>query len=210
MSIKNKMFPLLALLFSFALVAAACADDESDTAADEAATTTVVEATGEAADEAMEEESTDEAMEDEAMEDETGTVVDVAVASGDFPTLVAALQAAELDTVLAGEGPFTVFAPTEEAFAAALDDLGLTADELLASEDLSSILTFHVLPTEAKAETVLTLDGQEVATVNGAPVAIAIDGDSVMVNDATVTATDIVASNGVIHVIDSVLLPPAG
>ncbi|MEM8924287.1 MAG: fasciclin domain-containing protein [Actinomycetota bacterium] len=215
----KKPLSLLALLFAVALVAAACVDDEESTEAESGSASASASASV-ADDEAMEDEAMeDEAMEDESMEDESmedeamddmGTIVDVAVASGEFPTLVAALQAAELDGVLAGEGPFTVFAPTEDAFAAALDALGLTADELLASDDLAGILTYHVLPLEAKAETVLTLDGQEAETVNGATVAITIDGDTVMVNEANVVQTDIVGSNGVIHVIDSVLLPPAG
>jgi uncharacterized surface protein with fasciclin (FAS1) repeats len=157
---------------------------------------------------------TEAPMETEAPTDteamEAGTVVDVAVASGEFPTLVAAIEAAGLVETLSGEGPFTVFAPTEEAFAAALEALGLTAEELLAdTELLTSVLTYHVLPTEAPAETVLTLDGESVATVNGAEVTITVDGETVMVNDATVVATDIEASNGVIHVIDTVLVPPA-
>ncbi len=139
-----------------------------------------------------------------------GTIVDVAVESGQFPTLVAALQATGLDEVLSGEGPFTVFAPTEEAFAAALDALGITADELLADTDtLTAILTYHVLPVDAPAEVVLTLDSEDVETVNGATVAISVDDDSVMVNDATVVQADVLASNGVIHVIDTVLLPPS-
>ena len=138
-----------------------------------------------------------------------GTIVEVAVESGAFPTLIAAVEAAGLVDTLNGEGPFTVFAPTEEAFAAALDALGITAADLLASTDLlTSVLTYHVLPVEALAETVLTLDGESVTTVNGADILITI-GDMVMVNDANVVTTDIVASNGVIHVIDAVLLPPA-
>ena len=109
-----------------------------------------------------------------------------------------------------GEGPFTVFAPTDEAFAAALESLGLTADELLAdTETLTSILTYHVVAGVVPSSQVVTMDGQSVATVNGADITISVDGDTVMVNDATVTAVDIPASNGVIHVIDSVLLPPA-
>jgi uncharacterized surface protein with fasciclin (FAS1) repeats len=146
----------------------------------------------------------------EAPAEEPGTIVDVAVESGEFPTLVAALQATGLDEVLAGDGPFTVFAPTEEAFAAALEALGITAEELLAdTETLTSILTYHVLATDAPAEVVVTLDGQDVETVNGATVLVTIDGESVMVNEANVVAVDIFGSNGVIHVIDSVLLPPA-
>ena len=168
-----------------ALTLAACGDDAND---DAAPATTVAEAPAE----------------------EPGTIVDVAVGAGSFTTLVAAVQAAGLVETLSSEGPFTVFAPTDDAFAAALDALGLTAEELLADTDtLTSILTYHVVAGEVPASTVVTLDGQEVETVNGATVTISVDGDTVMVNDATVTAVDVDASNGVIHVIDSVLLPPA-
>jgi len=151
--------------------------------------------------------------EDEMSEDaaaESGTVVDVAVESGEFPTLVAAIEAAGLVETLSGPGPFTVFAPTEEAFAELLATLGVTAEELLAdTETLTAVLTYHVVPLEATSELVVTLDGAEVETVNGAPVLISVDGENVMVNDANVLAVDIEASNGVIHVIDAVLLPPA-
>jgi uncharacterized surface protein with fasciclin (FAS1) repeats len=141
---------------------------------------------------------------------EPGTIVDVATAAGDFNTLVAAVEAAGLTETLSGPGPFTVFAPTDEAFAAALEALGMTADELLAdTETLTSILTYHVIAGEVPSTDVVTMDGQSVATVNGAEIKVTVDGDSVMVNDATVTAVDIAASNGIIHVIDSVLLPPA-
>ena len=137
-------------------------------------------------------------------------MVEVAVGSGAFPTLVAAVEAAGLVDVLSGDGPFTVFAPTEEAFAAALDGLGVSAGELLADvELLTAVLTYHVLAVEAPAEVVVTLDGQSVETVNGALVSVSVEGDTVRVNDAVVVATDIEASNGVIHVIDAVLLPPA-
>ena len=140
-----------------------------------------------------------------------GTIVEVAVASGVFPTLVAAVQAAGLVDALSGDGPFTVFAPTEDAFAAALAALDMTAEDLLGNTELlTAVLTYHVLPLAAPAEVVVTLDGQSVATVNGAEITVRIDGDTVMVNDATVVATDIEASNGIIHVIDTVLLPPPG
>jgi uncharacterized surface protein with fasciclin (FAS1) repeats len=169
----------------------------------------VAEALGVAMGGDMEETTTTTTTTTEAPE-ELGTIVDVAVESGEFPTLVAALQATGLDEVLAGDGPFTVFAPTEEAFAAALEALGITAEELLAdTETLTSILTYHVLATDAPAEVVVTLDGQDVETVNGATVLVTIDGENVMVNEANVVAVDIFGSNGVIHVIDSVLLPPA-
>ena len=144
------------------------------------------------------------------MDESAGSIVDVAVEAGSFTTLVAAVQAAGLEDTLATGGPFTVFAPTDEAFAAALDSLGLTADELLAdTETLTSILTYHVIDGEVPAETVLTLDGQSATTLNGADIEISVDGDTVMVDDATVTAVDVAADNGIIHVIDSVLLPPS-
>jgi uncharacterized surface protein with fasciclin (FAS1) repeats len=145
-----------------------------------------------------------------AIAEQPGTIVDVAAGAGTFNTLVAAVQAAGLVETLSGEGPFTVFAPTDEAFAAALESLGLTADELLAdTETLTGILTYHVVAGLVPSSQVVTLDGQSVATVNGADITIGVDGETVMVNDATVTAVDIPASNGVIHVIDFVLLPPA-
>jgi transforming growth factor-beta-induced protein len=137
-----------------------------------------------------------------------GTIVEVAQTAGDFTTLVKAVQAAGLVDTLNGPGPFTVLAPTDEAFAAALQQLGITADALLADkEKLTQILTYHVLPTKALAADVVKLNGQDVATVNGATVKITAMGSSVMVNDANVTATDVMASNGVIHVIDKVLIP---
>jgi uncharacterized surface protein with fasciclin (FAS1) repeats len=138
-----------------------------------------------------------------------GTIVDVAIAN-DFTTLVAAVQAAGLVDTLSGEGPFTVFAPTDDAFAAALADLGLTAEELLASDGLADILTYHVVAGEVDAATAISLDGQSAATVNGAEIAISVVDGSVVINDsATVVAADVAASNGIVHVIDAVLLPPA-
>jgi uncharacterized surface protein with fasciclin (FAS1) repeats len=136
-------------------------------------------------------------------------IVDTAVAAGDFTTLAAALEAADLVDTLKDDGPFTVFAPTDEAFEAALTELDLTADELLAdTELLTSVLTYHVVEGEVLAEDVIGLDGEDVETVNGQTVAITVDGDTVMVNDATVVQADVMAANGVIHVIDAVLVPP--
>ena len=201
----SKFLRLFVAFAALVLVAAACGDDATVDEAAEAATDET---------EAMEDESMEEgdAMEDDAMDDEShsGTIVDVAIENGSFTTLVAAIEAAGLVDTLSGDGPFTVFAPTDDAFAAALDALGLTAEELLAdTETLSSILTYHVVADEVPSSVVVTLDGQSVATVNGAEVTVAVDGDTVMVNEATVTAVDVAASNGVIHVIDTVLLPPS-
>ena len=215
---SKKLLRLSAVLLAAVLIAAACGDDSGSTAQPASATasapattevpTTAAETTpstvAETPAEAPAEETAPPA--DEAL----GTVVDVAAESGSFPTLVAAVQAAGLVEVLSGDGPFTVLAPTEEAFAAALAALDVTAEDLLANTELlAAVLTYHVLPVEAPAEVVVSLDGQSVATVNGAEIAISVVGDSVMVNNATVIVTDIAASNGVIHVIDTVLLPPA-
>ena len=205
----------IAALSSLALVA--CGDDDDDAREDTAAATADDAITSPPATTAMATMAPETsapmatmAPETTAMAEQPGTIVDVAAGAGTFNTLVAAVQAAGLVETLSGEGPFTVFAPTDEAFAAALESLGLTADELLAdTETLTSILTYHVVAGVVPSSQVVTMDGQSVATVNGADITISVDGDTVMVNDATVTAVDIPASNGVIHVIDSVLLPPA-
>ncbi len=145
-----------------------------------------------------------------AMSDQPGTIVDVAVAADDFTVLVEAVKAAGLVETLSGPGPFTVFAPTDAAFADALQTLGITKEQLLADPvKLKAILAYHVLAGQVMAADVLTMDGQDVATVAGPPVKVTVNGSTVMINDATVTAADIAASNGVIHVIDKVLLPPS-
>ena len=133
-----------------------------------------------------------------------GTIVDVAVGDGRFTTLVAALQAAELAQTLQGEGPFTVFAPVDDAFAKLPAG---TVEALL--EDvptLTNILLYHVVAGSAKAADVVTLDSA--TTLQGDTVRITVDGNTVRLNDPQVLITDIEAENGVIHVIDSVLIPP--
>jgi transforming growth factor-beta-induced protein len=139
------------------------------------------------------------------------TIVDIAVEDGRFTSLVAAVEAAGLAETLSGEGPFTVFAPTDEAFTA----LGDTTTDLLKPENkaqLSDILLYHVVPGKVMAADVAGLDGQSAETaLAGKSVAIKVDGDKVILNEnVNVIITDIEASNGVIHVIDAVLLPPSG
>lgn len=132
-------------------------------------------------------------------------VVDVAVAAGDFNTLAAALQAAGLVDTLKGAGPFTLFAPTDAAFAALPAG---TVENLLKPENrdqLIAILTYHVVPGKVLAADVVKLD--KAKTVNGSDVMIKVANGKVSVDDAMVVKTDIAASNGVIHVIDSVILP---
>jgi len=128
-------------------------------------------------------------------------IVDTAVSAGNFKTLVTALKAADLVKTLKGKGPFTVFAPTDEAFAK-IPKADL--DALLANkEKLTAVLTYHVVPGKVMAKDVKAGD---VVTVNGKTIKITTDG-GVVVNTSKVTATDIKASNGVIHVIDTVLMP---
>jgi uncharacterized surface protein with fasciclin (FAS1) repeats len=131
-------------------------------------------------------------------------LVQTAQKAGSFKTLLAALEATSLTSVLKGDGPFTVFAPTDAAFAALPEG---TLDALLADpETLASILTYHVVPGSVTSDQVVTLTAA--TTVNGADVSISVDGSTVLVNDAEVIAVDVVASNGVIHVIDRVIIPP--
>ena len=134
-------------------------------------------------------------------------IVDTAVAAGSFSTLAKALQAGELVATLKGKGPFTVFAPTDEAFAKL--PAGTLAD-LLKPENkakLQAILTYHVVPGKVMASEVTGL--KSARTVNGQSLKIAVKDGGVMIDSAHVVKTDITTSNGVIHVIDTVLLPAA-
>jgi len=177
---RTKLFTVTAMLAIFALVGAACSSDDD---ADATTTTTTV-----------------------AAEDmEMGTIVDVAAGAGTFETLLAAATAAGLVDTLNGDGPYTVFAPTDDAFAALPEG---TVEGLL--EDpaaLSEILLYHVVPGKVLAADVVGLTSA--TTAQGSDVSINVDGGTVMVDGANVTATDIEASNGVIHVIDAVILPSA-
>jgi uncharacterized surface protein with fasciclin (FAS1) repeats len=137
----------------------------------------------------------------------TADIVDTAVAAGSFTTLASLLEATGLVDTLKGEGPFTVFAPTDDAFAAlpegTLDELGKPEN----ADQLEAILLYHVAEGDVMSSDLF--DGQEIETVQGAPITMTIaDDGTVQANDATVVQADVEASNGVIHVIDSVLLPP--
>ncbi len=138
-------------------------------------------------------------------QDATMDIVDTAVAAGSFTTLVAAVQAAGLVETLKGEGPFTVFAPTDAAFAALPAG---TVEDLLKPENkdkLAAILTYHVVSGKVMS-TDLT-EGMKAASVQGGELTVTLDGGA-KVNGATISTADIAATNGVIHVIDSVILPP--
>lgn len=135
----------------------------------------------------------------------SGNIVEVAAGNESFTTLVAAVKAAGLVDVLAGEGPYTVFAPTDEAFAKLPEG---TVEDLLKPENkdkLVAVLTYHVVPGKVMAADVVGLTSA--TTVQGSDVAIAASADGVTIDNANVVMTDVDASNGVIHVIDTVILP---
>jgi transforming growth factor-beta-induced protein len=136
---------------------------------------------------------------------ESNTIVDIAVSDAQFSTLVTALTAADLVDTLAGDGPFTVFAPTDDAFAALPEG---TLDALLADKEaLTNVLTFHVAAGSNDAAVVVGLTSLEM--LNGDSADVVVDGDTVTIAGATITVTDIQADNGIIHVLSAVMLPPA-
>ncbi|WP_291782467.1 fasciclin domain-containing protein [Cecembia sp.] len=146
-----------------------------------------------------------EEIEEVVVEEAPNTVVDIAVGSPDHTTLVAAVSAAGLVETLSGDGPFTVFAPTNAAFSALPDG---TVESLLLEENkdqLTAVLTYHVVAGNVLSGDLS--DGQVVTTLQGQELTVSIKDGKVMINDATVVAADLSGSNGVVHVIDSVLLP---
>ena len=179
---KNLVFLLIVLLCAPLFLMGCAGDEEASTNGDKAG------------------ESTTSGDETEAKD-----IVDTAVAADDYNTLVAAVKAAELVDTLKGEGPFTVFAPTDAAFEALPEG---TLDELLKPESkdkLVAILTYHVVSGKVMAEDVVDLTSAK--TVQGNEVKIVVEDGKVKVDNANVTSTDIECSNGVIHVIDAVILP---
>jgi uncharacterized surface protein with fasciclin (FAS1) repeats len=172
------------------LLFGACSDDDEETTTDETTTTTAADSGASGSEGTMAEEEMD--------------IVETAVAAGDFTTLAALLEQAGLVETLQGDGPFTVFAPTDAAFEA-LDPATLEAVQN-DPELLKSVLLYHVVEGEVMSS---DIEPGDVPTVEGSTVTITVDGGTVKVNDATVTTADVTASNGVIHVIDTVLVPPA-
>jgi uncharacterized surface protein with fasciclin (FAS1) repeats len=179
---KKRLMFLILCLSAVALVAAGCGDDDDGGTTSDAATTTATQPAA------------------------AGDIVATAQGSEDLSTLVAAVTAGDLVETLQGEGPYTVFAPTNQAFS----DIQSTVDTLLKPEnkdDLKNVLTYHVVPGTYTAADLT--DGQELTTVQGEKLTVSIDGDTVKVGDATVEQADVNADNGVVHVIDTVLVPPA-
>ncbi len=182
--------PFVALLLGVSLVGAACSDDDSDASGDSTTTTTEKATTTTAGGEMAGE-----------------TIVDIAASNPDFSTLVELVKAAGLAETLSGDGPFTVFAPTNEAFSKVPAD---TLQQLQADPTgaLADVLKLHVVSGKVLAADAMKLDGQCVDTLGG-KVKIAKSGDDLTIGGATITQTDLEGSNGVIHVIDGVITAPS-
>ncbi len=197
-SIRNAGLGVVAAAFLFTAVACSSDDEESTTTTTEASTTTAGPTTT-------------------AGDSDLGNVVEVAVGAGSFTVLAELLTAAGLVDALSGPGPFTVFAPTDEAFEAAAADLGVPLADLAAAltadtELLTDILTYHVVSGNVPSSDVVTLNGQAVETLSGESFTVNVDGETVSITDGAgrnvnVIDVDVEASNGVIHVLENVLLP---
>jgi uncharacterized surface protein with fasciclin (FAS1) repeats len=180
---------LAGLMMVVALVAAGCGDDDDTAATD---TTEAPASDTTAADSAA-----------------SGDVLEVAAAEGDLNMFLAALEPAGIMDGLHGTGPFTVFIPTDDAFSAYLDEAGMNQAELFADTTLlRRVVEHHIVNMNEDADMVMAMEGQSFTTAAGAELDVSVDGDTVMVGNATVVRYDIQASNGVIHVIDDVLVPP--
>lgn len=189
----RKISLIVALLIAVVLFASGCAEQ----APEEGEMNNETEEAGIA-------EETEEMEEATTPEETEMNIVEVASAAGNFSTLVTAIQAAGLEETLSGEGPFTVFAPTDEAFAALPAG---TLDSLLEDKEaLTKVLTYHVASGEYMAADVVEMSS--ITTIEGSTLPVNTTDGGVKVGDANVTATDINTSNGVIHVIDKVLIPP--
>ena len=199
-----------AVLLALGLVAAACG---SDSTADAGSTSDAAASPAESEDEAMEDEAMeDDAMEDDAMEDDAmesmNDLMSTIVNRSDLSILDEAIHAADLQDTFHDDGPFTMFAPSDAAFEAYLGEMAMTAEELLGDVDaLTALLQAHVVSGVEDSTMVMTLDGQTVTTLAGTDLAITVDGQTVMVGAATVVEYDVTADNGVIHIIDQVLVP---
>ena len=226
---KKNNQKIAAVMLAIGLLAAACGSSVEDLAGDATdGTADIIEAinagdvvaveddAGAMEDDADAMEDDADAMEDEevAMEDDAdasdipATVVDIAASSPDFSILVTALEEAQLLDTLEADGPFTVFAPTNDAFEALLATGNITEEQLLGVSDLGEILTTHVVPGEILAEDAIAADGTSIESVSGAMIDIdVVDGVVVINGTAMVIAADLTAGNGVVHVIDGILTP---
>ncbi|MCE9622088.1 MAG: fasciclin domain-containing protein [Actinomycetia bacterium] len=187
----HRHFVVIPAVALAALLGAACGDD---------GTSSTTQQTADSA--------TNDSMVDDSMVDGTGDILEVAAAEGDLGTFLAALDAAGIMDGLHGAGPFTVFIPTDEAFSAYLTEAGMDQAALFADPAaLTELLNYHVVAMSEPSDMVMQMDGQSFTAVNGEVLHVAVDGDVVAVGGATILRYDILASNGVIHVIDAVLVP---
>ena len=199
---KYRVASLIALL---ALTIIACGEEAATTTAE------MMDDTSTTAEMMNDTSTTAEMMDDtsttaEMMEED---VLAVASAEGDLGTFLGAVEAAGMTESFHGEGPFTLFIPTDDAFDAYLTESGMTEDEVFAgAEMLQSVLGHHVVTMMEDSEMVMGMDGQTFTTLNGSPLDVTVDGETVMVGAATIVRYDLSASNGVVHVIDTVLIPP--
>jgi uncharacterized surface protein with fasciclin (FAS1) repeats len=180
--------PTLASLTLIAVVAAGCGDDDDSTAAsDSTASSTTTQ--------------------DENMVE--GDVLEVAAAEGDLNTYLAALEPAGIMEGLHGDGPFTVFIPTDEAFDAYLEEAGMSQAEVFADgAAVRRLVEHHIVNMAEDSDMVMSMAGESLPTAADTTLDVSVEGETVMVGDATVLRYDIPATNGVIHVIDAVLIPP--
>ncbi len=209
---KTQKFIALAAVASLGVFATACGSDSDDAATDETATEEVTEES------VAEEVMTEDSVAEEAGAEAPQTIVDIAAGNPDFSTLVALVTAAGLGETLAGEGPFTVLAPTNAAFEALAEKMGVTIEELSATltgdvELLKTVLTSHVIAGKVLAADTAALNGMEADLVSGEKATV-VSADGVVsftigTSTATVVTPDIEAANGVIHIVDMPLLPLA-
>ncbi len=209
---KTQKFIALAAVASLGVFATACGSDSDDAATDETATEEVTEES------VAEEVMTEDSVAEEAGAEAPQTIVDIAAGNPDFSTLVSLVTAAGLAETLAGEGPFTVLAPTNAAFEALAEKMGVTIEELSATltgdvELLKTVLTSHVIAGKVLAADTAALNGMEADLVSGEKATV-VSADGVVsftigTSTATVVTPDIEAANGVIHIVDMPLLPLA-
>ena len=198
-----------ALAIVGALALAACGSD--DNAADDAASspaTTEAMSDDEMSDDEMSDDEMSDDMSDEEMAAADGDLVMTAAGRDDLTTLVAAIEAAGLAATLAGDGPFTIFAPNDEAFVAYLGEMGMTAEDALADTAfLSTLLQGHVVEAADDSGMVAGMVDNPFVSLAGTELPVTVDGDTITIGGAEIVEADIFATNGVIHVIDTVLAP---
>jgi len=197
----------LAIVGALALAACGSDDDPSSDATPEPATTEAM-SDDEMSDDEMSDDEMSDDMSDEEMAAAAGDIVVIAAERDDLTTLVAAIEAAGLAGTLANDGPFTVFAPSDEAFMDYLGEMGMTAEDALAdTEFLSTLLQGHVVEAGDDSAMVAGMVDNPFVSLAGTELPVTVDGDTITIGGAEIVEADIFATNGVIHVIDTVLAP---